>query len=76
MSSSTPHLHASMLATINTDLDQIAPKFEVQPDQIRILKTPAEFYETLKVGLFHVLFNIPSLLTFFSYIFHSLPFLL
>lgn len=39
-----------MLATINTDLDNIAPKFEVQPGQIQILKTPAQFYEILKVG--------------------------
>jgi CDP-diacylglycerol--glycerol-3-phosphate 3-phosphatidyltransferase len=40
-----------MLATITTDLDKIAPRFEVQPEQIEILKTPSEFYETLKVGL-------------------------
>lgn len=46
----TPQSHASMLATINTDLDKIAPKFEVQPEQIQILKTPAQFYETLKVS--------------------------
>ena len=39
-----------MLATITTDLDKIAPRFEIQPEQIQILRTPAEFYETLKVG--------------------------
>jgi hypothetical protein len=39
-----------MLATITTDLDKIAPRFEVQPEQITIIRTPAEFYETLKVG--------------------------
>lgn len=39
-----------MLATITTDLDKIAPRFEIQPDQIEILQTPAEFYQTLKVG--------------------------
>jgi hypothetical protein len=39
-----------MLATITTDLDKIAPRFEIQPDQIQIIQTPAEFYETLKVG--------------------------
>jgi hypothetical protein len=43
---------ASMLATITTDLDKIAPRFEVQPEQIQILQTPAEFYETLKVSQF------------------------
>ncbi|PVI02731.1 CDP-diacylglycerol-glycerol-3-phosphate 3-phosphatidyltransferase [Periconia macrospinosa] len=37
-----------MLATITTDLDKIAPRFEVQSDQIEILRTPSEFYETLK----------------------------
>jgi len=50
MSSSAPQSQASMLATITTDLDKIAPRFEVQPEQIEILRTPAEFYETLKVG--------------------------
>jgi hypothetical protein len=39
-----------MLATITTDLDEIAPRFELQPDQITIIQTPTEFYETLKVG--------------------------
>lgn len=52
MSPSTPQSHTSMLATINADLDKIAPKFEVDPDQITILKSPAEFYETLKVRFF------------------------
>jgi hypothetical protein len=50
MASSTPQSQASMLATITTDLDKIAPRFELQPDQITIIQTPAEFYETLKVG--------------------------
>ncbi|KAF2106777.1 hypothetical protein BDV96DRAFT_590392 [Lophiotrema nucula] len=48
MPSSAPQSQASMLATITTDLDKIAPRFELQPDQIRIIKTPAEFYDTLK----------------------------
>jgi hypothetical protein len=50
MASSTPQNQASMLATITTDLDKIAPRFELQPDQITIIQTPTEFYETLKVG--------------------------
>jgi hypothetical protein len=58
MASPTPQSQASMLATITTDLDKIAPRFEIQPEQIEIIQTPAEFYETLKVGCFpHVLFN-------------------
>ncbi|KAF2727712.1 hypothetical protein EJ04DRAFT_398347, partial [Polyplosphaeria fusca] len=37
-----------MLATITSDLDKIAPRFDMAPEQIRIIQTPAEFYETLK----------------------------
>jgi hypothetical protein len=66
MHSSTPQSHASMLATINADLDKIAPKFEVQPDQIQILQTPAQFYDTLKVSS---LISSPT----HKYI-HSVPF--
>jgi CDP-diacylglycerol--glycerol-3-phosphate 3-phosphatidyltransferase len=51
MSSSIPQSQASMLATLTTDLDKIAPKFEIPPEQIRVIRTPAEFYETLKVSL-------------------------
>lgn len=47
---SSPQSQASMLATITSDLDRIAPRFEVESEQIQILKTPEEFYETLKVG--------------------------
>lgn len=50
MASSAPQSHASMLAPITADLDKIAPRFEIQPEQIEILRTPSEFYETLKVG--------------------------
>jgi CDP-diacylglycerol--glycerol-3-phosphate 3-phosphatidyltransferase len=57
MASPTPQSQASMLATITTDLDKIAPRFEVQPDQITIIQTPAEFYETLKVGRSHSLYD-------------------
>ncbi|KAJ4402284.1 CDP-diacylglycerol--glycerol-3-phosphate 3-phosphatidyltransferase [Didymella pomorum] len=46
-----PQSQASMLATITTDLDRIAPRFEMQPDQITIIQTPAEFYETLKAKI-------------------------
>ncbi|KAF2024874.1 CDP-diacylglycerol-glycerol-3-phosphate 3-phosphatidyltransferase [Setomelanomma holmii] len=48
MAASTPQSQAAMLATITSDLDKIAPRFEIQPDQITIIKTPAEFYQTLK----------------------------
>ncbi|KAL7771797.1 hypothetical protein CFE70_001747 [Pyrenophora teres f. teres 0-1] len=48
MAASTPQSQASMLATITSDLDRIAPRFEMRPDQIEIIQTPTEFYETLK----------------------------
>lgn len=41
---------AAMLASLTSELDRLSPRFEVQPQQIEILKTPAEFYETLKVS--------------------------
>lgn len=50
-----------MLATITTDLDKIAPRFEMQPEQITIIRTPAEFYETLKVGCDFTLVSLSSL---------------
>lgn len=50
MASSAPQSQASMLATITTDLDKIAPRFDMQPEQITIIQTPTEFYETLNVG--------------------------
>ena len=48
---STPNgaLQASMLGAFTSELDRIAPKFEIQGSQIQILRTPSEFYETLKV---------------------------
>ncbi|CAE7009564.1 hypothetical protein HRS9139_01594 [Pyrenophora teres f. teres] len=48
MAASTPQSQASMLATITSDLDRIAPRFEMRPEQIEIIQTPTEFYETLK----------------------------
>ncbi|CZS93801.1 probable phosphatidylglycerophosphate synthase PEL1 [Rhynchosporium agropyri] len=40
-----------MLGAFMNELDKIAPKFEIQGSQIDILRSPAEFYETLKVRL-------------------------
>ncbi|KAH7321718.1 CDP-diacylglycerol-glycerol-3-phosphate 3-phosphatidyltransferase-like protein [Rhexocercosporidium sp. MPI-PUGE-AT-0058] len=39
---------ASMLGAFTNELDRIAPKFQIQGSQIHILRSPAEFYETLK----------------------------
>lgn len=40
---------AGLLAPFVSELDRMAPSFDIRGDQIRILKTPTEFYETLKV---------------------------
>lgn len=45
----TPATHP--LAGITSQLDQVAPRFEIDPSEIQILDSPAAFYETLKVFL-------------------------
>ncbi len=50
MTSPVPQSQASLLATITTDLDKIAPRFDLDANQIHIIQSPADFYETLKVG--------------------------
>lgn len=39
---------ASMLGAFTNELDRIAPRFDIQGSQIRVLRSPNEFYETLK----------------------------
>ncbi|KAL8693154.1 MAG: hypothetical protein Q9218_001974 [Villophora microphyllina] len=39
---------SSGLAGITTQLDQIAPRIDIRPDQIDVLEEPKEFYGTLK----------------------------
>lgn len=46
--SATPVHSASMLGTLTGELDKLAPRFEIHANQIRILRAPTEFYETLK----------------------------
>ncbi|ESZ94992.1 hypothetical protein SBOR_4612 [Sclerotinia borealis F-4128] len=41
---------ASILGAFTNECDKIAPKFEVHGSQIQILRTPSEFYETLKIS--------------------------
>ncbi len=50
----------SIFASLTGELDRIAPRFEIEPDQLQILKEPREFYDTLKVGL------IPLLVRYFT----------
>ncbi|KAI1799481.1 hypothetical protein F4811DRAFT_96424 [Daldinia bambusicola] len=40
-----------MLAPFVNELDKIAPSFQINGSQIRILKTPTDFYETLKARI-------------------------
>lgn len=47
-SASSTMSSAGMLAPFISELDKIAPSFPINGSQIRILRTPAEFYDTLK----------------------------
>ncbi|KAI4135025.1 MAG: hypothetical protein LQ347_001029 [Umbilicaria vellea] len=40
--------NVSILGGITTELDRIAPRFEIRAEQIQVLEGPSEFYETLK----------------------------
>jgi hypothetical protein len=49
-----PALHANApgptIRALSDELDRLAPRFDVEASQIKILRSPTEFYETLKVG--------------------------
>ncbi|KAG0648585.1 Phosphatidylglycerophosphate synthase [Hyphodiscus hymeniophilus] len=47
---STASPPASMLGAFTNELDKIAPKFEIYGSQVRILRSPSDFYETLKIS--------------------------
>lgn len=40
---------AQAIKALTTELDKTIPRFDIEASQIRILETPTEFYETLKV---------------------------
>ncbi|KAL9630885.1 MAG: hypothetical protein Q9164_006193, partial [Protoblastenia rupestris] len=42
---------ASPLASLATDLDRVAPRIDINADQIQIIDGPAEFYEVLKAKI-------------------------
>ncbi|KAI8960079.1 hypothetical protein F5Y11DRAFT_280460 [Daldinia sp. FL1419] len=42
---------AGMLAPFVNELDKIAPSFHINGSQIQIIKTPSDFYETLKARI-------------------------
>lgn len=39
---------ASQIGLITSELDKLSPRFDVSAESIEILRSPAEFYETLK----------------------------
>jgi CDP-diacylglycerol---glycerol-3-phosphate 3-phosphatidyltransferase len=39
------------LSPLTTELDRIAPSFDLHGDQIEVIQTPAQFYETLKARI-------------------------
>lgn len=41
--------NVSPLAAITSDLDELTPRFDVDANAIEIIRSPTEFYETLKV---------------------------
>lgn len=52
-----------MLGSVTSELDKLSPRFEVEPSQIQILKSPSDFYETLKVrsrSILHISIHLSS----------------
>ncbi|KAH8600851.1 hypothetical protein B0O99DRAFT_291427 [Bisporella sp. PMI_857] len=48
VSKSNPVPDTSMLGAFTNELDKISPRFEVEGSQIEVLRSPSEFYKTLK----------------------------
>ncbi|KZF19172.1 CDP-diacylglycerol-glycerol-3-phosphate 3-phosphatidyltransferase [Xylona heveae TC161] len=46
-SSSPPNV----LAGLTSELDRIAPRFDIEASQVQIIRTPSQFYETLKTKI-------------------------
>lgn len=51
VSSASSTSSSGMLAPITNELDKIAPSFNISGSQIQIIKTPNDFYETLKARI-------------------------
>lgn len=39
----------AILSDMSDELDKLAPRFDINAEQIRIIETPSEFYSVLKV---------------------------
>jgi hypothetical protein len=58
------NLAIGTLAPIASELDRMAPSFDLRGEDIRVIRTPAEFYETLKVwGLWGCSYTATCLVT-------------
>ncbi|KAF3056304.1 CDP-diacylglycerol-glycerol-3-phosphate 3-phosphatidyltransferase [Daldinia childiae] len=51
MSTGSASSSTGMLAPFVNELDRIAPSFQIDGSQIQIIKTPTDFYETLKTRI-------------------------
>lgn len=51
VASSQPATHVTPLATLAPDLDRLAPRIDINANQIEILDGPKDFYETLKAKI-------------------------
>ncbi|MCJ1339377.1 CDP-diacylglycerol--glycerol-3-phosphate 3-phosphatidyltransferase [Bachmanniomyces sp. S44760] len=40
--------NSNVIPGVMTELDRIAPRIDIKADQVKVLETPAEFYDTLK----------------------------
>ena len=50
MPASNANAPGPAVRALSDELDRLAPRFDVEASQIKILRSPTEFYETLKVG--------------------------
>ncbi|KAF1813267.1 phospholipase D/nuclease [Eremomyces bilateralis CBS 781.70] len=48
-----PSSSIAAVGTLTNEIDKLAPRFELDGSQIQILRTPSEFYETLKEKIKH-----------------------
>lgn len=63
---STPSPGAA-LGGLNTELDKLSPRFDITSSQIEILRSPSDFYETLKASSTTAFHNSAN--SFFSSLF-------
>lgn len=47
----SPSSSAGILAPFTNELDKIAPSFRIHGSRVQVIKTPTDFYETLKTKI-------------------------